>query len=1252
MKQILQILRVLSVIAAIFFTAVDACGYDFYDYEHSIFLKFNSDRTAVLVCDGNEQGFYHGGVVIPESVTYNDVTYPVTGIADNAFWLCKYLTSVSIPNTVTYIGESAFFECESLTSITIPISVTFIGEHAFAMCDKLQSVQFNAENCLNCGYGGYSVFRYGEVKSFTFGDKVKRIPDYCLAGLGFVQSVDIPSSVIAIGDYAFNKLYLQSVTIPNSVKEIGSHAFDGCRGLGFESITIPESVVTLGDYAFANCSDARAVTLLSRSITKLSDYLFSGCRSLRGFEVPEWVTSIGEGAFQGCNSIESMVIPGTVSSIGAHAFEGCSGMKSVTLPANTVTALGDYIFSGCGGLGKLVIPGSVTSIGSHAFDGCSGLGELTLPESVSSIGDNVIDGCTALRLVTFGKGLRSVGVSGIKPPKMMWLATTPPANYKNYGGCVNYVPNDKYSFDSGETYVYSGLESAFEIDGIVYAMNDNDENACDIINCSYAPGSMAIAISPAVTYGGKELKVSNIRPYAFYDNDAIKSLTIDFDGEIPANAFYGCGNIPEVVVPASVKNIGDKAFFGCSSIENITLGNAGTVGQYAFSGCSSAKSLTVAPAVTSIGDYAFQGCRSLSSVVLETGLDEITLGSNGDSSIFGDSPLVDAFIGRKLNYPVSSEAGYSPFYHKTSLRAVTLSDAETAVYDNEFNGCSGLETFVVPNSVKTIGSDAFNGCSGLTSVTIGNSVTNIGSNAFDGCERLKLAVVPNSVTAMGDGVFNGCNALHSLTLGSGLLLVGSSDVKPQKVIWLVNTPPVNYKGYTGDVNYVTNDNYSFDSGETFVYNYLSSKFEADGIVYVPVSPAERTCHIIDCKYPTEPLSIAVTSKTAYRGIEMSVLDMRPYAFYDNDAISTLTIDYDGTVPNRAFYGCDNITKVNVPESVKEVGDAAFFGCVALEEVELNNNGSVGESVFEGCPLITSAAINNNGSVGDKAFIDCAALESITLGNKGAVGQYAFSGCSGATSLTIAPTVTSIGDYAFNGCTGIANVVIEENADGQSSEITFGSNGDSPLFADCPLVEAFIGRDMSYSSSSDAGYSPFYRKTTLNSVEISDAVTAVCDNEFYGCSNLREVNIGDCVETYGNYSFSGCSSLNNFVFGSSVKSIGEEAFANCSAITSITSLNTVPPVCGSNALNDIDKWECTLHVPASYKEAYQKADQWKDFFFIEDDQTTGVESVIGDNGVTIAPVSRYDLNGNAVGEGYRGLTIVKYSDGSVRKEYYD
>ena len=206
-----------------------------------------------------------------------------------------------------------------------------------------------------------------------------------------------------------------------------------------------------------------------------------------------------------------------------------------------------------------------------------------------------------------------------------------------------------------------------------------------------------------------------------------------------------------------------------------------------------------------------------------------------------------------------------------------------------------------------------------------------------------------------------------------------------------------------------------------------------------------------------------------------------------------------------------------------------------------------------------------------------------------------------------------------------------------------------MFVSCPLDTVYIGGNISYPTSSGQGYSPFYQNETLEKITIANVENSITEKEFYNCINLKDVSIGDDVEIIGNWAFSGCVVLNNFSFGSGMKEIGEEAFSDCIAMTNITSKATVPPVCGWQALDDINKWNCTLTVPLSAVDSYKAAEQWQEFFFItgEDfDNTSGVDNVLENGGVSVttnrdcieiigvdnAVITVYNTNGQIVYSG--------------------
>lgn len=301
-------------------------------------IMSSTDLTVKVSYKGNSSyvysNEYSGSVTIPESVTYNDITYSVMSIGYTAFKDCTGLTSVTIGNSVTYIESMAFYGCTDLTSVVIPNSVKSIESNAFSDCSGL-------------------------------------------------TSVTIGNGVTSIGNEAFYGCSgLTSVTIPNSVTSIGSSAFEYCYGL--TSVTIPNSVESIGEDAFSTCSRLTSVHISDIAAWCKIDF---GNNSSNPLCYAEHLFLDGE-------EIKDLVIPNSVTSIGDCAFLGCSGLTSVTIP-NSVTSIGHKAFGVCSGLTSVIIPNSVTSIGNQTFYGCSGLNDVycfasSAPETYSStFGSNI-----------------------------------------------------------------------------------------------------------------------------------------------------------------------------------------------------------------------------------------------------------------------------------------------------------------------------------------------------------------------------------------------------------------------------------------------------------------------------------------------------------------------------------------------------------------------------------------------------------------------------------------------------------------------------------------------------------------------------------------------------------------------------------------------------------------------------------------------------------------------------------------------
>ena len=312
---------------------------------HTLYYEIISGTTNVGVVKpvASFGSYIAGNVVIPNTVTYNSVTYTVTELRPvggfGTFDDCDSLISVIIPNSVTIIGDWAFWNCYSLTSINIPNSVTTIGNSVF-------------KNCIS------------------------------------LTSITIPNSVTTIGRSAFTGCTnLTSVTIPNSITTIKDGTFNICRSL--TSITIPNSVTSIGGSAFNNCSSLTSITI-PNSVTTIGTRAFQSCSSLTSISIPNSVDTIGTKAFSWCSNLDTLYF----DAINCNDFPSGSDHPFYSTTTISIINIGDsvqripaYFACNLDSLLSVTIGNSVTVIGNNAFKNCIGIDVIkcksTIPPTIS-----------------------------------------------------------------------------------------------------------------------------------------------------------------------------------------------------------------------------------------------------------------------------------------------------------------------------------------------------------------------------------------------------------------------------------------------------------------------------------------------------------------------------------------------------------------------------------------------------------------------------------------------------------------------------------------------------------------------------------------------------------------------------------------------------------------------------------------------------------------------------------------------------
>ena len=388
----------------------------------------SSDGTAmVMPNDFNEGGGggiviglnngYDGDVVIPETITYEGVTYTVTSAYDGTFANSTKMTSISLPSTLTSLGETPFTSCSKLTSITVDPSNPAYSSEDGVLFDKSKT---NLISCPGAKTGMYTV-----------PSSVKSIEPSAFYGCSRLTAISLPSGVNSIGAQAFRAcISLTSVNLPEGLKTIHTGVFRGCSSL--KSLTLPSTVTMIEPYAFYYCQNLQTMSLPS-GVTYLGSYAFGSCVKLSSINFSEVLETIGERAFDNCIKLSRVTLPSTLSDLGTAAFRGCSILEKIEVGAgnthftvddgvlydiakerliccpckkegvlnvaSSVKSIDNYACYLCRYLKSINLPLGLTSIGLSAISNCTGLTEIVLPNSVTYIDKNAFITCTNLRSV-------------------------------------------------------------------------------------------------------------------------------------------------------------------------------------------------------------------------------------------------------------------------------------------------------------------------------------------------------------------------------------------------------------------------------------------------------------------------------------------------------------------------------------------------------------------------------------------------------------------------------------------------------------------------------------------------------------------------------------------------------------------------------------------------------------------------------------------------------------------------------------
>jgi hypothetical protein len=762
-----------------------------------------------------------------------------------------------------------------------------------------------------------------------------------------------------------------------------------------------------------------------------------------------------------------------------------------------------------------------------------------MPSTVTSLPNSCFDGCSALTTVSF-PGLKTIGEYAFQNCSALTGTLTIPsgADVKNqaFSGCTGFT---SLVINTGTT-----------------------DNATSF-------------------YGNAFLNMGGVTKVEIVDGG---------NNKIPDNTFKGAefNASVDLTIPTKITTIGDYAFSGANFPKTLDLSKFTFFGSHAFDGNTTLANNGVTFAKnTTIGEAAFSGCTSLEG--------ELTIpkGTYNNRVFDGCKKVTELVIytGSKISYPWNN---YGCFGNMQGVTKVTLKDDDDGDHTIPayFFGNASFSkdvTLTIDKNITGIGDYAFNHANFPTTLDLSSQFTSYGASAFEDNTAFK-------------GNANGVIAVQKPTSATSDVTVGSKAFWNTQATEIDIYPNMSYSGCGPTDAYYSNGAGPYNGKNITKVVFENSVTSIPDYLFLHASYIPATCEVT---WPTE--AITHIGKGAFCGVQFkaAIPSKMKDGTIDDYAYARNTISRDITIPTgckeiraNAFYDCDKITSVTIPNTTTYIGNKAFAECALLSALNLPtlDDGTVpnlvlDESIIDSDPSMRGITITNavktiyssSSNSSNNTFSGLTSPFTVTLqsdlvtATKSAVaGGTFFSFKNNGTTaspntlnVVVADGVTTIPEDMFSENSSLsrtqANINVLNISGNDLTEIKSGAFQDNQeltkvdlsgamklkkiddkAFYHCSMTSIDFGKDCDIET---IGTSAFEECTSLAAITIGKVKT-LGDRVFYDCTSLANINqdadgnndlTASSLVRLGQYTFGGCTSLQNIYFPSTLMRIHEEAF---------------------------------------------------------------------------------------------------------------
>ena len=414
-------------------------------------------------------------------------------------------------------------------------------------------------------------------------------------------------------------------------------------------------------------------------------------------------------------------------------------------------------------------------------------------------------------------------------------------------------------------------------------------------------------------------------------------------------------------IPPTVTKIGEEAFMG-TSIEIVGIGSN----------------------INEIGDKAFYNCKSLKWISVSNENEHY---SDRNGILFNkDQTKILAY---PINYTIEYNNGVTTVETVPSTYIVPDTVREIGTY--AFADVKNLNTVVVPNTVETIGNKAF-AYSGITSIELPESLNTIEESVFYDCDNLEFVRISGGVQSIKNGAFSSCSNLQEVIIPSNVTEIADNAFENcnKLHLWVKENSYAKTYAEEKNISYsIYNENGDFD--------YIENTDSSITIIRYKGTDDEVTI-------PNE--------------IDGKVVKAIGDGTFETSDIKKITLPENiVNIGNYAFKSCGELETINIPNTVRKIGRGAFQNCPKLESDIVIPEGVnvINDDTFNGCLKLKNIQLPLTIKyIGDRAFAYCTDLENIELPDEvETIGDEAFDSCYKLERLFIPDSVTTFGENSFN-----------------------------------------------------------------------------------------------------------------------------------------------------------------------------------------------------------------------------------------------